>query len=238
MRRRGAGGGRQAQAAVLGSAAHEDRSPEDVHRHDGDVVRHDRDRAGSEDRAADREQLRVPGEPRLLRRPIHPPHRYVDRRPAGRRPHGHRLRRTGVRHPRRAPGRRAVRAGCLRDGERGPEHRRQPVLHHHRRQRSQPGLQPELHDLRPRHQGTRCGATDPEAADQGSGRGPAGRHQRPGAAAGGLLRLGDDHREVRACVTRSRATPRCRAGCASFTSSSANDDRTLAPAMSASSSSS
>ena len=69
--------------------------------------------------------------------------------------------------PDELPGRRAVCARRVRHGERRREHRRQPVLHHHGRQRAQPGLQPELHDLRPRHPRTRCGATHPEAPDQG-----------------------------------------------------------------------
>ena len=197
VRRRSAEDGRQAQAAVLRAAAHEDRSREDVHRHDGDLVRHDRDRAGSEDRAADREQLRVPGQPRLLRRAVLHPDRHLDRRPAGRRSHGHRnAAARATRSPTSCRAASSTRRACSPWRTPAPNTGGSQFF-------IITGDNGHNLDSNPNYtifgnviERTRCGATDPEAPDQGPGRRRAGRHQRSGAEAGRLLRLGDDHREA------------------------------------------
>ena len=92
-----------------------------------------------------------------------------------------------------------------------PEHRRQPVLHHHRARGREPRRQPELHDLRPGHRGPRRRQAD----------------QRPDADAPTDLRRATDrgrlHREghdreakAPAAVARARAAdPQSRSTCGS-----------------------
>ncbi len=155
VRRRGAGHGGEAEAAVRGTAADEDRSEGDLYRDGRDLVRHDRDRARSEARAADRQLLRLPRAGGVLRRAVLPSPRHLDRRDPGRRPGGHGSRRPGLRDPGRAQRERVVHARHPGDGQRGPWHRRQPVLPDHRPQRSEPRREPELHDLRARDRGPR-----------------------------------------------------------------------------------
>ena len=102
--------------------------------------------------------------------------------------------------------------------------------------------QPELHDLRQHHRRPQGRAADPEAPDQGPHRGLAGRHHRSGAEASRLHRLGDDHREAVA-LRRGPDYPSASHAAMSrnicrLSSSSANDARTPAAAMSASTASS
>ena len=61
--------------------------------------------------------------------------------------------------------------GHARDGQRGPEHGRQPVLPDHRAGRHEPRREPELHDLREGHRGARRRQADPGASDRRSGSG-------------------------------------------------------------------
>ena len=87
---------------------------------------------------AERQQLRHARPLPLLRRHRVPPgaHRL---RGAVRRPRRQRLRRAGLHDPRRVAAARRVPARLDRDGEHRPaELGRQPVLHHHRRQRCRP----------------------------------------------------------------------------------------------------
>ena len=193
MRGGRAGQGGEAEAAIRRSAPDGHRPEGDLHRHDADLVRRDRDRARSEERAPDRQLLRVPRRRGVLRRAVLPSSRHLDRRDPGRRSVGGRHRRARLRDPRRADGERVLHARHPRDGERGCELGREPVLPHHRSGRHQPRREPGLHDLREGDRRPRRRAADPEAAD----RGPRfRRHLRAAACGGRLHRVGDD-REVR-----------------------------------------
>ncbi len=105
-----------------------------LHRDDGHLEGHHGHRARPDRRAADRQQLRVPGALPLLRR-----HRLSPRDPGlrapGRRPRGHRPRRSRLPLRRRAAQGRSLRDRLAGHGQRRSRHERQPVLHHQRPRR-------------------------------------------------------------------------------------------------------
>ncbi|CAA9210902.1 MAG: Peptidyl-prolyl cis-trans isomerase, partial [uncultured Acidimicrobiales bacterium] len=116
------------QGQVRRAAPHVHRPVEALHRRDGHVDGDDRDRARRRGGAEHGEQLRHVGPlPLLRRRHLPPDHQGVH--VPGRRPGGLRPGRSRLQVRRRAPGPRPLRGRLPGDGQRRPEHERQPVLH-------------------------------------------------------------------------------------------------------------